>query len=58
MGFDDRAGDRQPKARGTVAAPVFSSVTGAALRLLGVPTDAPVDNIVLPPPGVDVREET
>jgi cell division protein FtsI (penicillin-binding protein 3) len=43
---------------GTVAGPVFSSVTGAALRLLGVPTDAPVDNVVLPPPGDDVREET
>jgi len=38
---------------------VFSSVTGAALRLLGVPTDAPVNNVVLPPPGSeDEREET
>ncbi|HSV18654.1 MAG TPA: penicillin-binding protein 2 [Casimicrobiaceae bacterium] len=43
---------------GSVAGPVFSSVTGAALRLLGVPSDAPVDNVVLPPPGSDVREET
>ena len=45
---------------GSVAGPVFSSVTGAALRLLGVPTDAPVNNVVLPPPGSDddVREET
>jgi cell division protein FtsI (penicillin-binding protein 3) len=44
---------------GNVAGPVFSSVTGAALRLLGVPTDAPVDNVVLPPPGADdVKEET
>jgi cell division protein FtsI (penicillin-binding protein 3) len=43
---------------GSVAGPVFSSVTGAALRLLGVPADAPVDNVVLPPPGSDVREET
>jgi cell division protein FtsI (penicillin-binding protein 3) len=33
---------------GAVAAPVFSTVTGAALRLLGVPTDAPVDNVILP----------
>ena len=35
---------------GTVAGPVFSGVMGAALRMLGVPTDAPVDNVVLPPP--------
>jgi hypothetical protein len=31
---------------------------GAALRMLGVPTDAPVDNVVLPPPGALVHEET
>jgi cell division protein FtsI (penicillin-binding protein 3) len=43
---------------GTVAAPVFSSIMGAALRLLGVPADAPLDNVVLPPDGADVREET
>jgi cell division protein FtsI (penicillin-binding protein 3) len=43
---------------GTVAAPVFANVMSAALRLLGIPTDAPVDNVVLPPPGADVREET
>jgi len=43
---------------GTVTAPVFSSVTGAALRMLGVPTDAPVDNVILPPEGAEVREET
>ena len=43
---------------GAVAAPVFSSVTGAALRMLGVPTDAPVDNVILPPDGGEVREET
>jgi cell division protein FtsI (penicillin-binding protein 3) len=43
---------------GTVAAPVFSTVTGAALRMLGVPTDAPVDNVILPPPGSEPREET
>jgi cell division protein FtsI (penicillin-binding protein 3) len=43
---------------GTVAAPVFSSIMGAALRLLGVPPDAPIDNVVLPPDGADVREET
>ena len=43
---------------GTVAAPVFSTVTGAALRMMGVPTDAPVDNVILPPEGAEVREET
>ena len=43
---------------GSVAGPVFSSVMGAALRMLGVPTDAPVDNVVLPPPGGEVEEET
>ncbi len=43
---------------GEVAAPVFASVTGAALRLLAVPPDAPVDNVILPPEGTQVREET
>jgi len=43
---------------GAVAAPVFSSVMGAALRLLSVPTDAPVNNVVVPPEGYDVKEET
>jgi len=43
---------------GSVAGPVFSSVMGAALRMLGVPTDAPVNNVVLPPPGGEVEEET
>jgi cell division protein FtsI (penicillin-binding protein 3) len=43
---------------GTVAAPVFSTIMGAALRLLGVPADAPLDNVLLPPDGGDVREET
>jgi cell division protein FtsI (penicillin-binding protein 3) len=43
---------------GAVAAPVFSTVMGASLRLLGVPTDAPVDNVILPPDSVSVREET
>ncbi len=43
---------------GDVAAPVFSTVTGAALRMLGVPFDAPTDAIVLPPPGSVAEEET
>ena len=43
---------------GTVAGPVFSNVMGAALRMLNVPTDAPVDNVVLPAPGSEIHEET
>jgi len=43
---------------GSVAAPVFSSVMGTALRLLGVPPDAPVNNVLLPAVGSEVREET
>ena len=43
---------------GSVAAPAFSSIMGAALRLLGVPADAPIDNVVLPPDVADVSEET
>jgi len=43
---------------GDVAAPVFSSVTGAALRMLGVPPDAPVDNVILPPEGSEIGEDT
>jgi cell division protein FtsI (penicillin-binding protein 3) len=43
---------------GSVAAPVFSTVMGNALRLLGVPADAPANNIVLPMGGSEVGEET
>ena len=43
---------------GAVAAPVFSTVTGAALRMLGVPTDAPLNNVILPLDGGEIREET
>jgi len=42
---------------GEVSAPVFSNVMGAALRLLNVPNDAPLGNVVLPPAEV-VKEET
>jgi cell division protein FtsI (penicillin-binding protein 3) len=43
---------------GTVAAPVFSQVMAGTLRLLAVAPDAPVDNVVLPPPGApEIREE-
>jgi cell division protein FtsI (penicillin-binding protein 3) len=43
---------------GSVAAPCFSSVMGAALRLLGVPPDAPRNNLILPPDGAEIQEET
>jgi cell division protein FtsI (penicillin-binding protein 3) len=43
---------------GTVAAPVFSNVMAGALRMLGVKPDAPLDNVVLPPPNApEIREE-
>ena len=49
---DDRRARRPAQYYGgAVAAPVFSNVMGAALRMLGVPTDAPVDNVILPPEG-------
>jgi cell division protein FtsI (penicillin-binding protein 3) len=41
---------------GLVAAPVFSRVTGAALRALNVPNDAPLDNVIVPPTEI-VKEE-
>ncbi len=43
---------------GDVAAPAFSNVIGSALRTLGVPTDAPVNNVILPPDDATIREET
>ena len=43
---------------GAVAAPVFSHVMSGALRLLAVPPDAPVNNVVLPPASEpEVKEE-
>jgi len=43
---------------GTVAAPVFSEVMSGALRMLSAAPDAPVDNVLLPPPGTQlIREE-
>ena len=42
---------------GLVAAPVFSNVMGAALQLLNVPHDAPLDNVILPQSADFVREE-
>jgi len=43
---------------GTVAAPVFAEVMSGALRLLAVAPDAPVNNVVLPPPSTpEIKEE-
>jgi cell division protein FtsI (penicillin-binding protein 3) len=43
---------------GAVAAPVFSEVMSGALRLLAVAPDAPVNNVVLPPPSApEIKEE-
>ena len=43
---------------GAVAAPVFSNVMAGTLRQLGIKPDAPLNNVVLPPPNTpDVREE-
>jgi len=43
---------------GAVAAPVFSQVMAGALRMLAIPPDAPVDNVVLPPPDApEIKEE-
>ena len=43
---------------GAVAAPVFNHVMTGALRLLSIPPDAPVNNVVLPPPTEpEVKEE-
>jgi len=41
---------------GAVAAPVFSEVIGGALRLMGVPPDAPVEKLVLPT-APEIKEE-
>lgn len=42
---------------GLVAAPVFSLVTGAALHMLNVPNDAPLDNVIAPPADADLGRE-
>jgi cell division protein FtsI (penicillin-binding protein 3) len=46
--IDDPAGGQYYG--GTVAAPVFSRITDAALRALNVPHDAPLDNVIQPAP--------
>jgi len=41
---------------GVVAAPVFADVMAGALRILGIPPDAPMTPIELPGPGAEIRE--
>jgi cell division protein FtsI (penicillin-binding protein 3) len=43
---------------GVVAAPVFAQVMQGALRMLGVPYDAPLEPLQLPGEGDDAREST
>jgi cell division protein FtsI (penicillin-binding protein 3) len=44
---------------GEVAAPVFSAVMGSTLRMMGIPQDAPNDNVIVPPADMnDVKEST
>jgi cell division protein FtsI (penicillin-binding protein 3) len=42
---------------GLVAAPVFSTVMGASLRMLSVPNDAPLDNVMQPTVADLIAEE-
>jgi len=42
---------------GAVAAPVFAAVMGGALRMLGVPPDAPLKPLELPPEGSEIKED-
>jgi cell division protein FtsI (penicillin-binding protein 3) len=43
---------------GTAAAPLFGQVMQGALRLLGVPNDAPLDPVQLPADAEEAREST
>ncbi len=43
---------------GVVAAPVFAQIMQGALRLLGVPHDAPLEPVPLPGEGEEAREST
>ena len=42
---------------GQVAAPAFSNVMGAALRVLDVPYDAPLDNVIVAPDAAIIEED-
>ena len=41
---------------GTVAAPAFAQVMAGSLRILGVPTDAPMQPVEVPPAGSEIKE--
>lgn len=41
---------------GTVAAPAFAQVMAGSLRILGVPNDAPMEPVELPPAGSEIKE--
>ena len=43
---------------GSVAAPVFSKVMADTLRMLGIPQDAPNNNVVIPVDEPEVKEST
>jgi cell division protein FtsI (penicillin-binding protein 3) len=43
---------------GVVAAPVFAQVMQGALRMMGVPHDAPLEPVELPGEGEDAKEST
>jgi hypothetical protein len=36
---------------------VFSNVMGSALRILNIPNDAPLGNVLMPPAGEIIKEE-
>lgn len=42
---------------GQVAAPVFSNVMGSALRMMNIPNDAPLGNVLMPSNGEIIRED-
>ena len=44
--------------RRRVAAPVFAQVMQGALRMLGVPHDAPLEPVELPGEGEEAKEST
>ena len=43
---------------GIVAAPVFAQVTQGALRMMGVPHDAPLEPLETPAEGDEAKENT
>jgi len=56
--IDEPSTGRQNYYGGTVAAPVFAQVMQGALRLLAVPHDAPLDQILAPDEADEAGEST